>query len=263
MSASTAIFISILSMLLSLFVQAEYHSSETRPSPESEESSGALDTIANHEAYDITFYSDSELLAAGWTQEQIDHAKGRTIPEIESIKASIDSGIEVSAVEKITLQPRRTAQTPPFFPGSEKKIESQNYQPTNIVRIGDDVSFEINSRLSGYYLLVIVDKKGHISVIKPDAHIPRQNRLAATQLIYPAITSNGSFTYAGPPGRALVYAIYSEAEISLTQLGLEDNQELLALKDDRATLGTIVDSIQKIATNSGIDYARYEYFVDL
>lgn len=219
-------------------------------------------------ARDAASYSDRELCGAGWNQVQIDVAKDRKVdaPDysvfdiLDGFEKTLNAGIWLGIAKKPSTVLNNSftvtaGGTPPYFPDNSIKRPTWKPPPPTFInlsesdtQIGDEVLFSVEGSISEYYLMVLVDSRSDVVVVRPR---PGE------------VDSHGKWVFeadiAGPVGCAHVYVFNTTAKIPLDSVFQDEHS--VVLKRGLQKLQSLVDAFDDVI-DIRLDYERYYFFVE-
>lgn len=145
-------------------------------------------------------------------------------------------------------------------PSLSLKLEGLPDENDPGVFVGDPIGFEFSSTQAQYYLMVMVDPKGTVSVIFPDFAIEPEPQ-SYQSFRYPP-EGTGELTQQEPVGIETVFLFASENPVSMSAYGFPSDSDVHVVGNDEASVLAFVEKSNEQLSELAVAAIEYQYFVD-
>lgn len=160
--------------------------------------------------------------------------------------------------------------------GAETTVWINGNEPEPAVTVGDKLYYTMKSNEDGFFALILVDTKGHTSVLKPDAVAGNAYSDPSSYSVFPPLTDN-CFVYepreecfdkkniiiqGDTIGKETVYLLTSKQPIENDIFMVPARSDYTSIGKDLDLLGRLVDGISTEMLTNQISISKYSYNVD-
>ena len=124
-------------------------------------------------------------------------------------------------------------------------INDFEHEPDPGVLIGDRLIYHVKTNEPAFFVLVLIDAKGNIAVLKPDA-----------------LEANGILKQAEPLGKETIYLIASDQQLPASVFNLDPSTDYVNHGVDIGEARGLVTRLNAYSASLKVASKRYEYLVD-
>ena len=134
------------------------------------------------------------------------------------------------------------------------------------VLVGDELIYRVKSNKPAFFTFILVDARGNMAVLKPDA-LPNSGINGASQnLTFPteeqSQSGQSTITQAMPLGKETIFLLATDQQIPADVFGLDPSTDYVNFGFDLSESRDLAMRLNDHSDGMKVELQRYEYFVD-
>ena len=134
------------------------------------------------------------------------------------------------------------------------------------VLVGDELIYRVKSNKPAFFTFILVDARGNMAVLKPDA-LPNSGINGASQnLTFPteeqSQSGQSTITQAMPLGKETIFLLATDQQIPADVFGLDPSTDFVSYGSDLSESRDLAMRLNDHSNGMKVELKRYEYFVD-
>ncbi len=134
------------------------------------------------------------------------------------------------------------------------------------VLVGDELIYRVKSDKPAFFAFILVDARGNMAVLKPDALSSSGINGASQSITFPteeqSQSGESTIKQAAPLGKESVFVLASDQHIPADVFGLDPLSDYVNYRTDLGESRALVERLNAHSDDTKMALVRYEYFVD-
>ncbi|MFK7857676.1 MAG: OmpA family protein [Granulosicoccus sp.] len=134
------------------------------------------------------------------------------------------------------------------------------------VMVGDRLTYRVETDTPAYFALILVDARGNVSVLKPDADAQSGISGPSQSLVFPNEEQSklglNRIEQAEPLGKETIFLLASDKPLPTSVFGIDSSSDYATYGNDLDKVKNLVGRLNSFPEPVKLASARYEYYVD-